>query len=110
MEIAMSYPASKFEADNALTNPVVLEKYQLAADIVNGVLPMVLAKVSTGVSVCDLCQFGDDLIEAYTKNMYKSSERGVAVPTCVSVNNIIQYFSPLAENDINLKPGDVVKV
>jgi hypothetical protein len=34
----MSYPASKFEADNALTNPVVLEKYQLAADIVNGMM------------------------------------------------------------------------
>jgi len=36
MEISMAYPASKFEADNTLTNPVVLEKYQLAADIVNG--------------------------------------------------------------------------
>lgn len=36
MEMSLSYPASKFEADNTLTNPVVLEKYQLAADIVNG--------------------------------------------------------------------------
>jgi methionine aminopeptidase len=42
--------------------------------------------------------------------MYKNSERGIAAPTCVSVNNIIQYFSPLAENDISLKPGDVVKM
>jgi hypothetical protein len=36
MEMSLSYPASKFEADNSLTNPVTLEKYQLAADIVNG--------------------------------------------------------------------------
>lgn len=36
MEMSLSYPASKFEADNTLTNPIVLEKYQLAADIVNG--------------------------------------------------------------------------
>lgn len=36
MEIAVSYPASKFEADNTITNPKVLEKYQLAADVVNG--------------------------------------------------------------------------
>lgn len=36
MEMSLSYPASKFEADNTFTNPVVLEKYQLAADIVNG--------------------------------------------------------------------------
>lgn len=89
MEIAMSYPASKFEADNVLTNPVVLEKYQLAADIVNGsisdrsctirstnrvlylgVLPMVVSKVSTGISVCDLCQYGDDLIEAYVRQLF----------------------------------------
>ncbi|CAO3657498.1 unnamed protein product [Mucor hiemalis] len=110
MDMSLSYPASKFEADNTFTNPVVLEKYQLAADIVNGVLPIVFSKVAVGVSACDLCQYGDDLIEAQTKNMYKSSERGIAVPTCVSVNNIIQYFSPLAENDINLKPGDVVKI
>ncbi|OBZ89479.1 ErbB-3 binding protein 1 [Choanephora cucurbitarum] len=110
MDVAMSYPASRFEADNTLTNPAVLEKYQLAADIVNGVLPVVVSKVATGVSVCDLCQYGDDLIEAHTKNMYKASERGVAVPTCVSVNNLVQFFSPLAENDIHLKPGDVVKI
>ncbi|CAO3647231.1 unnamed protein product [Mucor fragilis] len=110
MEISMAYPASKFEADNTLTNPVVLEKYQLAADIVNGVLPAVVSKVETGISVCDLCQFGDDLLTAYTEKMYKNSERGIAVPTCVSVNNLVQYFSPLAENDINLKPGDVVKI
>lgn len=42
--------------------------------------------------------------------MFKSADRGVAVPTCVSLNNYIQYFSPLAENDVYLKAGDVVKV
>lgn len=86
MEISMAYPASKFEADNTLTNPVVLEKYQLAADIVNGtkrtlfclssywfhfdlgVLPAVVSKVETGISVCDLCQFGDDLLTAYVSS------------------------------------------
>ncbi|CEP13275.1 hypothetical protein [Parasitella parasitica] len=110
MEVSMAYPASKFEADNSLTNPDVVEKYQLAADIVNGILPLVVAKVDTGISVCDLCQYGDDLMKAHTEKMFKNSERGIAVPTCVSVNNIVQNFSPLSENDINLKPGDVVKI
>jgi hypothetical protein len=36
MDVSLSYPVSKFEADNSLTNPEVIEKYQLAADIVNG--------------------------------------------------------------------------
>ncbi|KAG1151764.1 hypothetical protein G6F37_001403 [Rhizopus arrhizus] len=110
MELAVSYPPSKFEADNTIANPTIREKYQLSADIVNGVLPLVLQKVQVGVSVCDLCQYGDDLINRHTENMYKSTERGVAVPTCVSLNNQVQYFSPLAENDVYLKVGDVVKV
>lgn len=42
--------------------------------------------------------------------MYKSTERGVAVPTAVSVNNYVQNFSPLLENDVFLKVGDVAKM
>lgn len=30
-----------------------------------GILPIVVSKVETGISVCDLCQFGDDLMEAH---------------------------------------------
>lgn len=36
MELAVSYPPSKFEADNTIANPTIREKYQLSADIVNG--------------------------------------------------------------------------
>ena len=42
--------------------------------------------------------------------MYKSMERGIAVPTCVSVNNYVQYMSPLADTDYSLQPNDVVKM
>ncbi|CAO3672498.1 unnamed protein product [Rhizopus stolonifer] len=110
MELTVNYPASKFEEDNTLTNPKVLEKYQIAADIVNAVLPLVVQKAQAGISVCDLCQYGDDLINGHTGNMYKSTERGVAVPTAVSVNNYVQNFSPLLENDVFLKVGDVAKI
>ncbi|KAI9488147.1 peptidase M24, structural domain-containing protein [Zychaea mexicana] len=111
MEVAMTnYTPSKFAADNALTDTDVIEKYKLSANIVNAVLPQVLDKVAVGISVCDLCQFGDDLITAYADGMYKSMERGIAFPTCVSVNNYVQYMSPMADTDYSLQPGDVVKV
>ncbi|KAI9271685.1 peptidase M24, structural domain-containing protein [Phascolomyces articulosus] len=111
MEVAMTnYTPSKFAADNALTSVDVVEKYKLSANIVNAVLPQVLDKIAVGISVCDLCQYGDDLIAAYADGMYKSMERGIAVPTCVSVNNYVQYMSPLADTDYSLQPGDVVKV
>lgn len=36
MELTKAYPQSKFAADNALTNADVLQKYKIAADVVNG--------------------------------------------------------------------------
>ncbi|KAI9277821.1 peptidase M24, structural domain-containing protein [Sporodiniella umbellata] len=110
MELTVNYPVSKFEEDNTLNNPKVVEKYRIAADILNSVLPLVVQKAQVGVSACDLCQYGDDLISTLTESMYKSTERGVAVPTCVSLNNYVQHFSPLSENDVYLKIGDVAKI
>ncbi|KAI9303288.1 peptidase M24, structural domain-containing protein [Cunninghamella echinulata] len=110
MELTTSYPPSKFQSDNDLNNDVVIEKYKAAGHILNAVFPEVLKYVSAGVSICDLCQYGDDLITELTTTQHKNSERGIAVPTCVSVNNYIQYVSPLLDNDYRLKAGDVVKI
>lgn len=49
-----------------------------------------------------------------TGNMYKKVkkkiERGVAFPTCISVNNTICHFSPLAGDETVLEDGDIVKM
>jgi methionine aminopeptidase len=37
-------------------------------------------------------------------------ERGIAFPTCVSVNHIVGHYSPLADESTTLKEGDVVKI
>jgi methionine aminopeptidase len=38
-------------------------------------------------------------------------KKGIAFPTCVSVNNCVCHFSPLAsDTDVELKDGDVVKM
>ncbi|KAI8099981.1 peptidase M24, structural domain-containing protein [Halteromyces radiatus] len=110
MELTTNYPPSKFQADNDLTNTNVIGKYKHAADVVNSILPELVSRVSPGVSICDLCQYGDDLIEAMTLTEYKNAERGIAFPTCISVNNLIQHVSPLLDNDYLLKAGDVVKI
>lgn len=39
----------------------------------------------------------------------KRVEKGVAFPTCVSVNEVVGHYSPL-EDEVVLKEGDVVKV
>ena len=37
-------------------------------------------------------------------------EKGVAFPTCISVNNIVGHLSPLKSEDQQLKDGDLVKI
>lgn len=37
-------------------------------------------------------------------------ERGIAFPTCVSVNHIMGHYSPLVDESTTLKAGDVAKM
>ena len=37
-------------------------------------------------------------------------EKGVAFPTCISVNNIVGHLSPLKSEDHQLKDGDLIKI
>lgn len=49
-----------------------------------------------------------------TGNVYKSVkkkiEKGIAFPTCISVNNTICHFSPLGSDETVLEGNDVVKM
>lgn len=44
------------------------------------------------------------------KNAKKKIDRGVAFPTCVSVNNTVGHFSPLASDETVLEEGDMLKM
>jgi methionine aminopeptidase len=77
-------------------------------------LKQVLEKCTAGSSVREICEFGDQLIVEETSKVFKKEKelkKGIAFPTCVSVNNCICHFSPIAsEPDCILKDGDMVKV
>jgi methionine aminopeptidase len=79
-----------------------------------GILKQVLEKCTAGSSVREICEFGDQLIVEETSKVFKKEKelkKGIAFPTCVSVNNCICHFSPIAsEPDCILKDGDMVKV
>lgn len=40
----------------------------------------------------------------------KDVEKGIAVPTCVSVNQCVGHHSPMPDCAIELKEGDLVKM
>ncbi|KAL8517228.1 hypothetical protein ACS0TY_015450 [Phlomoides rotata] len=102
------------EKELDLTSPEVVTKYKSAAEIVNKALQLVLSECKPKAKIVDLCEKGDAFIREQTGNMYKNAkkkiERGVAFPTCVSVNNTVCHSSPLASDESVLEDGDIVKI
>jgi len=78
-----------------------LTKYKAAGEIVHNTIKKLVELCVEGAKVYDLCVEGDKLIEAGTSLVYNKSVKGVKVakglafPTCISVNNVVSHFSPL---------------
>lgn len=110
----MSDEEVKEEKELDLTSPDVVTKYKCAAEVANKALQAVLAECKPGVKIVDLCEKGDTVIREQTALMFKNSkkkiDKGVAFPTCVSVNNTVCHFSPLASDETVLAANDVVKI
>ncbi len=74
----------------------------------------VIAQCVAGASVRYLCSLGDRLVHEETAKVFKKEKdikKGIGFPTCVSVNNCVCHFSPLAsDTDVELKDSDVVKM
>nr|BAV58252.1 proliferation-associated protein 1 [Ulva partita] len=96
---------------NLVLQTSVVTKYKTAAEICNGVLTSVKEECKIGAKVMDLCYIGDDMIEDSCAKIFKgkSIEKGIAFPTCVSINHCVGHYSPLAD-EATLSDGDVVKI
>lgn len=95
-----------------LSDSDVVTKYRLASEIAQSALQGVLSQLSAGKDVVELCQFGDLIIQQRCGAIFKSKkvEKGVAFPTCISVNEVICHLSPLANESLKVKAGDWVKI
>jgi len=92
----------------------VVTKYKSAGEIANRILRKIIEASTAGSTVCSLCQLGDKLILEETSKVFKKEKamkKGIAFPTCISVNNCVCHFSPLlSEAAVVLKDGDIVKI
>ncbi|XP_046650677.1 proliferation-associated protein 2G4-like [Daphnia pulicaria] len=104
----------KDEQEKTIAEDFVVTKYKMAGEISNRVIQGVIAQCVAGASVRELCTLGDKLLLEETVKVFKKEKelkKGIAFPTCVSVNNCVCHFSPLAsDTDVELKDGDVVKI
>ncbi len=104
------------EAQVSLSNPDVVTKYKAAARIVNQAIAAIVAAAKPGTLVTDLCDLGDTFMNDAVAKEFKGKdeenkpvEKGIAVPTCISVNHCVGHWSPV-ESAQTLKDGDVVKI
>jgi len=103
---------SEEEVDQSLTNSEVTVKYKTAGQIANSVIAKIVTEAVEGKNILELCGLGDKLIMEGTKSAYKSKkiEKGMAFPTCISVNHVAGHYSPEVGDTAALKDGDVVKI
>lgn len=100
--------------EKTIAEDLVVTKYKLAGEIVNKTLKAVIDLCVADASVREICTKGDNQITEETGKVYKKEKdlkKGIAFPTCVSVNNCVCHFSPTKNDpDYILKEGDVVKI
>ncbi|XP_010920808.1 ERBB-3 BINDING PROTEIN 1 isoform X1 [Elaeis guineensis] len=110
----MSDDEAKEEKELDLSFPDVVTKYKCAAEILNKALQLVVSECKPKAKIVDICEKGDTFIKEQSGNVYKNVkkkiERGVAFPTCISVNNTVCHFSPLSGDEAVLEENDVVKI
>jgi len=102
------------EVGITIAEDLVVTKYKMASEITNKVLKELIEKCVLDASVIELCSFGDKRLSEETEKVFKNKKdlkKGLAFPTCLSVNNCICHFSPLkSDPDYIIKDGDLIKV
>lgn len=102
------------DSETTIANDLVVTKYKNAAEIVNKALNAVIEKAVVGATIMELCELGDNIIINETSSVFKKEKemrRGIAFPTCISINNCICHYSPLkSDQEIKLKQGDLIKI
>lgn len=100
------HPPPSEEEITDLSNSDVTTKYQEASKIVNLALTGLISQCIPGASILEICNFGTTIINTQCAKLYTKKvngvnvERGVAFPVCVSVNDVICNFSPLASEEL----------
>lgn len=105
----------EFVDESFIEKPAVLDKYKAAAQVTNLALDKVISLCVPGADIHTICNAGDKFIEEELRKVYnnkksKKIERGVAFPTCISVNHVFGHYSPMKDESTTLSAGDIAKV
>ena len=99
-------------------DPRAFSYLQDAGRIADEVLKYTIDHCKPSINIYELCQSSDNLIREKLSKIYTKKKfiKGVAFPTCISLNEVCGNFSPLSENSEDpheyktLSEGDVAKI
>lgn len=101
---------------NDLSDQGIVTKFMGAAEICNTALKMALDRCVVDADVAVICKDIDTYMETECQKLYSKKQkngepvkRGVAMPCCIAINEVIGHFSPVEEGT-KIKDGDVVSV
>jgi len=123
MSTAEGAAAPEDEVAPGLEDADVVTKYKSAGEMAGRIMIQLKALCTAGKPTIDVCKAGDLLIESETAKVYNKKievswsdnkeipKKGIAFPTCVSINNCVCHNSPLEEDEqILIADGDMVKI
>jgi len=101
----LSDPLLQLEDETNINN------YQMAGNIVCTVLDELVTMCVSNACVYDLCKYGDNaILRELSTTCDDIKYKGIAFPTCISLNNMAGYFSPNSDDKTVIKNGDLVKI
>lgn len=89
---------------------IKFNKYRQAGDIANVTLEKAKSLCHDKLKASYICNFCDSLMIQLLNNKYKKDVKGITLPTCLSINNIVSHYSYDESNDYEVKEGDIIKI
>ena len=89
---------------------IKFNKYRQAGDIANVTLEKAKSLCHDKLKASYICNFCDSLMIQLLNNKYKKDIKGITLPTCLSINNIVSHYSYDESNDYEVKEGDIIKI
>lgn len=104
-----------------IVTPDVVAKYNFAGQVSQTCLQYIVSLINDSYhlglhdpySAAELCLLGDSFMKnLINKNFKKYTERGIAQPVSIDVNDIVVGYSPELDDETNItfQPGDIVTV
>ncbi len=88
----------------------IFNKYKTASDILNKAMVFAKEMSLINTKIYDISSACDTYIKTELDKTYKNLKKGLAMPTCISINEIICHYSPDSKDDYTLQQDDIVRI